>query len=188
MVKVGLILLLQVAFKKKNPINLGRDTVLCRDLGQNELFVSAQVPDTKIYFWNDSKREPTRFIKESGVYWVEATNECGDVRDSINVVFHNCYTQFVPNIFSPNGDGANDVLQIYPSLDVTKVRKFDIFDRWGNRVFSARDFNPDAAASFAWNGSFGGRLLPPDVFVYFLEIETNTKEVLTQKGDITLIR
>jgi gliding motility-associated-like protein len=177
-----------VVFKKKYPINLGRDTVLCRDLGQNELFLSAELPNTKVYFWNDARREPTRFVKESGLYWVQAVNECGDMRDSINVVFHNCYQQFVPNVFSPNGDGANDVLQIYPSFDVAKINKFDIFDRWGNRVFSARDFNPDAAASFAWNGSFGGRILSPDVFVYYLEIETKTKEVLMQKGDITLIR
>ena len=177
-----------VVFKKKTPINLGRDTVLCRDLGQNELFLSAEIPNTKVYFWNDTKREPTRFVKESGVYWVHAVNECGSVKDSINIVFHNCYEQFVPNAFSPNGDGANDVLQIYPSFDVAKINKFDIFDRWGNRVFSARDFNPDAAASYAWNGSFGGRIMSPDVFVYYLEIETKTKEVLTQKGDITLIR
>ena len=177
-----------VVFKKKYPLNLGRDTILCRDLGQNEWFLSAELPNTTTYFWNDAKREPTRFVKESGLYWVQATNECGDVRDSINLTFHNCYQQFVPNAFSPNGDGANDVLQIYPSFDVAKINKFDIFDRWGNRVFSARDFNPDAAASFAWNGAFGGRLLSPDVFVYYLEIETKTKEVLTQRGDITLIR
>lgn len=177
-----------VVFNKKYAINLGRDTVLCRDLGQNELFLSAALPHTNIYFWNDTKREPTRFVKESGLYWVQAVNACGDMRDSINVVFHNCYQQFVPNVFSPNGDGANDFLQIYPSFDVLKINKFDIFDRWGNRVFSARDFNPDAAASFAWNGAFGGRILSPDVFIYYLEIETKNKEVLTQKGDITLIR
>ncbi len=177
-----------VIFKKQQPINLGRDTVLCRDLGQNELFLSAELPNTKIYFWNDATREPTRFVKESGLYWVQAVNECGSIKDSINIVFHNCYQQFVPNVFSPNGDGANDVLQIYPSFDVAKINKFEIFDRWGNRVFSARDFNPDAAANFAWNGAFGGRILSPDVFVYYLEIETKTKEVLTQKGDITLIR
>ena len=177
-----------VVFKKKTPINLGRDTVLCRDLGQNELFLSAELPNAKVYFWNDAKREPTRFVKESGLYWVQAVNECGDVRDSIHIVFRNCYQQFVPNIFSPNGDNANDVLQIYPSADVVKINKFDIFDRWGNRVFSARDFSPDAAASFAWNGSFGGRIMQPDVFVYYLEIETKHKEVLTQKGDVTLIR
>jgi gliding motility-associated-like protein len=177
-----------VVFKKKYPLNLGRDTVLCRDLGQNELFISADLPNTKTYFWNDTNRESTRFLKESGLYWVQATNECGDVKDSINVVFHNCYQQFVPNVFSPNGDGANDFLQLYPSFDVAKINRFDIFDRWGNRVFSARDFSPDAAASFAWNGVFNGRLLPPDVFVYFLEIETKTKEILTQKGDITLMR
>ncbi len=177
-----------VIFKKKSPINLGRDTVLCRDLGQNELFLSAELPNTKIYFWNDTKREPTRFVKESGVYWVQAVNECGDSKDSINIVFRNCYQQFVPNVFSPNGDNANDVLQIYPSAEVAKINRFEIFDRWGNRVFSAHDFSPDAAASYAWNGSFGGRIMPPDVFVYYLEIETKTKEVLTQKGDITLIR
>ncbi len=177
-----------VVFKKKYPLNIGRDTVLCRDLGQNELFISAELPNTKTYFWNDTLREPTRAIKESGLYWVQATNECGDVRDSINIVFHNCYQQFVPNVFSPNGDGANDFLQIYPSFDVAQIKRFDIYDRWGNRVFSARDFNPDAAASFAWNGVYNGRLLSPDVFVYFLEIETKTKEILMQKGDITLIR
>jgi gliding motility-associated-like protein len=177
-----------VVFKKKYPLNIGRDTVLCRDLGQKELFVSAELPNTKTYLWRDSLREPTRFIKESGIYWVQATNECGTVQDSINVVFHNCYEQFVPNAFTPNGDGANDFLQIYPSFDVAKIAKFEIFDRWGNRVFSARDFNPDAAAGFAWNGTFGGRLLPPDVFVYYLEIETKSKEILVQKGDITLIR
>jgi hypothetical protein len=71
---------------------------------------------------------------------------------------------------------------------VKKVNYFKIFERTGNLVFAAVDFNPEDAAVNGWNGNFGGKVMPPDVYVYVLEFASNDGKTWVQSGDVTLIR
>ncbi len=88
---------------------------------------------------------------------------------------------FVPNIFSPNGDGENDVLQVMGER--FSVNIFIIYDRWGEQVFKTDN------ESYGWDGTYKGKIMNPAVFVYYLEVTcTDTGEKFTAKGDITLIR
>jgi hypothetical protein len=82
--------------------------------------------------------------------------------------------------FSPNGDNKNDTWKIQGRC--IKSLKLKIYDRWGEKVFESHDQNE------AWDGTFRGKALDTDVYVYFVTITMRDGEVKTVKGDITLIR
>jgi len=95
---------------------------------------------------------------------------------------------YVPNVFSPNNDGANDVFYIFAQEGtVEKVKTFNIFNRWGEPVFEAYNFQPNDP-TFGWDGFFRGELMNGAVFTWFAEIEfvDGTEELF--EGDVLLFR
>jgi len=96
---------------------------------------------------------------------------------------------YIPNAFSPwNEDGENDVFLIFANgAQIDKVDIFQIFDRWGEMVFSDQNFQPNDPAH-GWNGRHKDKLLVPAVFVYYAEIRLIDGRVLLYKGDVTLVR
>ena len=125
---------------------------------------------------------------ESIEYTVEVKNNGGcRARDKISIyVLCDNTNVFVPNTFSPNGDGANDIF--YPrGSGVFAVRSIRIFNRWGEVVFEKANFNANDASS-GWDGTFKGKKLSPDVFVYALEVVCSNNQTLVFKGNIALIK
>lgn len=93
---------------------------------------------------------------------------------------------FMPNTFSPNGDGSNDVY--YPrGKGIQTVRSLRIFNRWGEMVYRRENFNANDPSA-AWDGRYQGKALPPDVFVYMIDVVCENQTIVTVKGDIALIR
>jgi len=86
---------------------------------------------------------------------------------------------FVPNAFSPNGDGENDVLYVEGPFEEMIFR---IYDRWGELVFESHE------RSFGWDGSYKGKNLDPDVYDYYLDVKCLNDEQAIVKGNITLLR
>ncbi len=86
----------------------------------------------------------------------------------------------VPNAFSPNGDGTNDVVSV-KGYGVAKM-SWNIFNRWGKRVFTSSGLND------SWDGRYKGVLQPQDVYAYKLSITFTNNTVFEKKGDITLLR
>ena len=175
-------------FKKAPVFDLGKDTLLCQDLRRAEILLKAGVSDGTKYEWQDGSTLPLYQVKITGQYTVKATNECGGMADAINVTIKNCYEIFIPTSFSPNNDGVNEMFQVYPTQNIRKILLFNIYDRWGNLIYNAHDFMQDDASKNAWDGTFNGKALTPNVFVYYVEMETLDGAVLTQKGDVTLMR
>ncbi|MEZ5057196.1 MAG: gliding motility-associated C-terminal domain-containing protein [Saprospiraceae bacterium] len=97
---------------------------------------------------------------------------------------------YIPSAFSPNlEDGLNDGFQIFADPEVAvNVKSFLIFDRWGEVVFEAYDFEPSLMENpdNAWNGEFRGKKLNSGVFVYFAEIEFFDGITEIFKGDVTI--
>ncbi len=93
---------------------------------------------------------------------------------------------FIPNAFTPNGDGNNDIFQIFTGNGVRRVLNFRIYDRWGEHVFEARDYS--AKAPIGWDGTFKGKPMNSSVFAYLIEIEFVDDVVILYKGDVTLLR
>jgi gliding motility-associated-like protein len=94
---------------------------------------------------------------------------------------------YVPNAFSPNGDGFNDEFMPFGGNDVSVIRDFKVFDRQGNLVYSASNFQPSDAA-MGWTGAFKGKMMQPGVFVWFAQVEFIDGDVEVFKGDVTLMR
>ncbi len=86
----------------------------------------------------------------------------------------------VPNAFSPNGDGTNDVVSV-KGYGISKM-SWNIFNRWGKLVFSS------SSISNSWDGRYQGVLQPQDVYAYTLNITFSDNTVFHKKGDITLLR
>ena len=94
---------------------------------------------------------------------------------------------FVPNIFSPNGDGSNDTFIPFAGNDVVNFKSLRIFDRYGQLLYEENDILP-GDTSRGWDGTFRGETLNPSVFVYFMEVEFFDGRVEIVKGDVTLMR
>jgi gliding motility-associated-like protein len=95
---------------------------------------------------------------------------------------------YVPNVFSPNGDGINDVLILFARPgQIAIVKRFNIYSRWGETVFEGRDFQPNDPSA-GWDGTHRGKLMNPAVYAWWAEVEllNGVREIL--KGDVTLIR
>ena len=87
---------------------------------------------------------------------------------------------FLPNAFSPNRDGQNDVLELL-GLYVEEMH-LAIYNRWGQLVFESRDQN------FGWDGTFKGEELSPDVYGFYLTVRCIDGDEYFKKGNISLIR
>ncbi|PKP48924.1 MAG: hypothetical protein CVT95_03860, partial [Bacteroidetes bacterium HGW-Bacteroidetes-12] len=87
---------------------------------------------------------------------------------------------WVPNIFSPNGDGNNDILYVR-GKGVAQLNFF-VYDRWGEKVFETTNLDQ------GWDGKFRGKEMNKAVFVYYLEATFIDGSKVTKKGDVTLIR
>ncbi|MBI2966653.1 MAG: gliding motility-associated C-terminal domain-containing protein [Bacteroidetes bacterium] len=87
---------------------------------------------------------------------------------------------FIPNVFSPNGDGKHDILYVYGNGIATLY--LVIYDRWGEKVFETSD------QKTGWDGAFRGKPCNPDVYVYYLKIKLSGKPEEIKEGNITLLK
>ncbi|MEL6986255.1 MAG: gliding motility-associated C-terminal domain-containing protein [Bacteroidota bacterium] len=95
---------------------------------------------------------------------------------------------FIPNVFSPNGDNINDRFEIYAeSNTMVQINNYQIFDRWGNILFSRKDFDITATDNF-WDGNAGTNKMNAGVYVYLIETVGEDGAVQRFAGDFTLIR
>jgi len=111
---------------------------------------------------------------------------CTSTRNLTLVVTCNNKNFFIPNTFSPNNDGAND--RFYPrGTGLNLIQALRIFNRWGELVFEKRNF-PANDASYGWDGTFKGKAAATDTYIYMINIICENANVITYKGNITLIR
>ncbi|MBK8564581.1 MAG: gliding motility-associated C-terminal domain-containing protein [Saprospiraceae bacterium] len=125
-------------------------------------------------------------------YTVEITDMGGcsasaSVSVSVNVIVPTG-SIFVPNIFSPNGDGINDLLLVFADeTQVVEVTSFQVFTRWGEAVFQGFGLRPNDVAT-GWDGKFRGKDVDFGVFVWYAEVELVTGERKVVKGDVVVTR
>lgn len=119
-------------------------------------------------------------------YSVYLVNENGcETADDIIVYVNNKRKVFIPNAFSPNDDGNNDIFMIYAGKGVEEVETFQIFNRWGGLVFEENNFQPNDPTK-GWDGYFKGEKMNPSVFVFFAKIKYINGETEVIKGDLLL--
>jgi gliding motility-associated-like protein len=172
---------INITYLKEIDFNLGNDTVICEDaLIYRELDVTSPYAS---YLWQDGSTSPFYIIKEAGIYSVTVSNACISVSKAIEITTKDCNCNlWLPNFFSPNGDGMND--EYIPNL-TGELHRFQmiIFDRWGMVMYKTEEFIP-------WNGKTNGR--DASAGVYFCVVEYFCKDNPTKKrtaqGSVTLVR
>ena len=119
---------------------------------------------------------------------VEVTYNGGCIADDLTQILVTQVVDVVlPNVFSPNNDGNNDVFYVN-SDDVEAVISMRVYDRWGELVFASEENHPASDPSYGWDGSFKGEPVNPGVFVYVVEVLfiNGTNEQIG--GDVTIVR
>lgn len=136
---------------------LGNDTTVC-----DSFVLTAHAPATGYrYRWQNGSHERQLEVTASGAYSVSVSNECGTARDTIHVTVELCECpMYMPNSFTPNGDGINDVFR--PSSCVPKQYVMRIYNRWGEQLFETSDINT------GWDGRFEGEAVPEGAYMYVI--------------------
>ncbi|MFM2358026.1 MAG: hypothetical protein RLY16_18, partial [Bacteroidota bacterium] len=120
-------------------------------------------------------------------YTVEAKNAAGCAAKDKVVISVGCDAKniFIPNTFSPNGDGINDIFYVR-GVGLQKIRNIRIFNRWGELVFSKDGVSANDPA-FGWDGRFKGHMMSTDVFIYMVDVVCGNGTVFSYTGNLSLI-
>jgi gliding motility-associated-like protein len=115
-------------------------------------------------------------------YTLTVTNAAGcSAQSTLTITIdYECGEVFVPNAFSPNGDGENDVECVFGRC--IQSMYFAIYDRWGEKVFESTDQKQ------CWDGTYRGQLMNTAVFEYYLKATLVTGAAINKKGNISLVR
>lgn len=166
-------------------IQLG-DSILLKPQLNFDPFTISWSPETGISATNalDAVLKPTF----TTTYTLTLTDAGGcTISDQITFIVDRARPIFVPNAFSPNGDGINDTFTLYAGTSVDNIEQLRIFDRWGNLLYDRKDFqanNPD----LGWDGSFRNQLLNPGVFTYVFEVLYMDGETGVISGEVALVK
>ncbi|MFN0216394.1 MAG: gliding motility-associated C-terminal domain-containing protein [Saprospiraceae bacterium] len=155
------------------------DTLIC--MGQS---VTLTAPLPGKFDWSSGAVTPKIAVQQAGTYSLTISNACGEFEFESEVRTQECGCKvYVPNVFSRNDDGDNGFLSVRFGCDyLYRVLRFQVFDRWGNLVFSTT--KPEQVYWDAQRANIG-------VYAWVLEYEINDgahSEVLLKTGDVTVIQ
>ena len=123
---------------------------------------------------------------------MEVTNEKGCVKKDtafIRVAVDRERGIFIPNAFTPDGSGHNDLFRIMnTNAGLVSAPVFRVFDRWGELVFEAQDCPASELQDCGWNGTFKGQKAEQGVYTYYAELLFTDGFLRVLKGNVTLIR
>jgi gliding motility-associated-like protein len=159
------------------------DTSLCVD---QVLVLQAPLPGE--YLWSTGSTESKITPLTSGDYAVTVSTDCGEYMYQTTVEIKDCQCKvFVPNAFSPNDDGINDVFAPFVGCDYDfHFTTFQVFDRWGNLVFESN--NGDQSG---WDGFYRGKPSPSGTYAWVFRYEVAQLGVIksyTNSGDVNVTR
>jgi gliding motility-associated-like protein len=135
--------------------------------------------EAQSYYWNTG--ELTRHITGSGsqLYWVDAANGPCVSSDTIKINYVERLPLFVPNAFSPNNDGINEVFEPVSNFELNKLR---IYNRWGELVFESNN------SPIKWDGTYKGQLCPAGVYVAYIVYQDCSLKTINTVDYFELLR
>ena len=185
---------IEVQLVDPNPlmVNVGEDQLIL--LGEDYLIpTSANLPVGEVSWTPEAGLScsdclnPIASPAETTTYQVTVTDTNGCVLiTSLTIEVDKTRKIFIPNAFSPDGDGYNDYFTINSGFGVETIVSFEIYNRWGAVVFSQKNILPNDD-NFGWDGFFNGKKMDSGVYVYNAEILF--KDGLTERfvGDVTVV-
>jgi len=172
----------ELIFEEKYTIPCEEESIMLSPTGINGF------TDDLVFIWQGTEEGMEYEASTPGIFTVEAINFCGSQTFDVNVVLEDFDDEFIfmPNAFSPNGDGINDVFK--PSMSIlSEVASYEleIFSRWGAKIFNSTEIQ------LGWDGGIGGNKENSGVYIYTLKAKVDicgrTMDV-QKSGDITLLR
>jgi gliding motility-associated-like protein len=172
-------------------VNAGPDVEIWS--GESTQLNASGSPDVQQWTWQPDKYlscadcpAPVSTPLESMQYMLTAKNADGCMAFDTVTVKIDCAESHVsiPNIFTPNHDGVNDVFMI---KGIAEIRHLVIYGRWGEKVFERSNFLAGDRAA-CWDGTFRGMESPSGTYVYFVEMECPAGGLFTRKGSVVLVR
>lgn len=165
-----------VAFEKFPSVVFSNDSIICE--GEQRLL------DPEVYgnsfSWSTGATTPAITVSQEGNYILHVKNDCGTASGSIKIIKDNCQF-YMPSAFTPNDDGLNDDFGIV-SFGFIKRFDFQIFNRWGQSVFSTS--NP----ALRWSGSINGKKSPTGIYVWMVTYTDWRGKAFVERGTVALIR
>ncbi len=171
--------------------------VLPVDLGDPlQLSTSANFP-VDLYSWMPADMvncstncgEVTIFPTLTQFLGLQARSDKGCIAtDSAFIHVNKVRYLYIPNAFTPNGDGLNEVFSPVASMpNVKEVEELRVFNRWGALVFENANFDPNDLSQ-GWNGTYQGSDAPSGVFMYQTKVRFLDGQLFTYSGAVTLVR
>lgn len=173
-----------VALQPAVPAFAGNDTTAVTGMPQ-QLFGNGGVS----YLWspagllnNATNRNPVAILQNDTRFILEVTDAIGcKGKDTVFIKVYNGPKYYIPNAFTPNNDGLNDVFRPTP-VGMVSTEWFRIFNRYGEPVFSSSRFME------GWDGTFKGQLQPMGAYVWMIKGKDRNGKIVEEKGTVQLIR
>lgn len=166
-------------------IELGEEVRLTAESGGSNLLYEWNVLDTADCMNCPELNLSPDFTARYEVKITDTLTKC-IATDDILITVEKPRRVYIPNVFSPNADGQNDSFQIYTGQDVERVLILEVFNRWGAKVYAARDI--DNGAFVGWDGRIGGQRAEAGVYIYRAEVLFKDGIRKAYNGDISLVR
>lgn len=176
-------------------VDLGANFTI--NAGQEHIFNPTVSSDVEKYLWQPATglsctncARPSFVADDDISYSLTVTNQynCSTTDEVRVTVLCNKGAIYVPNAFTPNGDGKNDIFYIGKSFGVQEIKSFNIFNRWGELVFSRKNIRANDINS-GWDGRIKGQPVETTtVFVYTIKAICNENLPVVIKGTVTLIK
>gem|GEM_PF-1290947 len=170
---------IQVAEREPPLVAIPADTLICEGR-----VLRVELPELlrTSYQWQDGSGERIRLLSDTGWYEVTATNECGSNSRGFQLSTDDCSCNiYIPNAFSPNGDGLNDRFELQSRCRISQY-ELAIYNRWGEQLFKS------SAITQSWDGYYQGELLPVGEYVYHLYYYREGLGPRQTKGSFRLLR
>jgi gliding motility-associated-like protein len=178
----------QVTINNAPTVSLGPDTVAFEN---DQIVLQPVVSGTSNangYQWSPATNlncvlcaNPVTVVKDSITYVLHYTDNNGcDAYDTLSIFMDKAFEIEFPNVFSPNGDNANDFFR--PEGGPLKNLSWQVYNRWGEKVYSTNEL------FLGWDGKYLGIDQPTGVYVYFCSYTRNDGKKKTLQGSLTLIR
>ena len=156
------------------------DTLIC----QNETFFWLSELSDYNYYWDDGSASRQRIFDAAGIYRVTMQNECYSLHQTISIKTEDCSCKLtVPNVFTPNNDGSNDVFEPTLQRRVSNATLL-IYNRWGKLLYKNED-------SIAWDGTINHKQASEGSYYWVIRYsctEGDSAEPEQMTGWLTLMR
>ena len=151
------------------------------------LSIQAEAMNADTLYWSTGDTTEELPLTETGMYTVTAANACGEASETGTFTFIDCEplgpcSLQMPNVFSPNKDGTNDLFGAFTDCEPEEFQ-LRVYSRWGKLVFDTNDYTRP------WEGLFNDEPAPAEVYLYRLVYRLpGETEVQVLQGDVTLVR